>query len=68
MRDGKILAVGKESEVIAAAGKGATTIDLEGRALLPGFIDSHGHFSTSAMYLAFENVAVPPVGPRPEFY
>jgi predicted amidohydrolase YtcJ len=63
VRDGKFLAVGSAAEVIAAAGKGAKTIDLEGRALLPGFIDSHGHFSMTSMYLAFENVAAPPVGP-----
>jgi len=63
VRDGRILAVGNVTEVAAAAGKGAETIDLEGRAMLPGFIDSHGHFSTTTMYQAFENVAVAPVGP-----
>jgi predicted amidohydrolase YtcJ len=63
VRNGRILAVGSATDVSAAAGTDATTIDLKGRALLPGFIDAHGHFSGVAMYLAFENLAVPPVGP-----
>ena len=63
VRKGIILAVGNRAEVAAAAGPGAKTIDLKGRAVLPGFIDSHGHFGATAMYLAFENIAVPPVGP-----
>jgi predicted amidohydrolase YtcJ len=63
VRDGKILAVGSAAEVAAAAGQDAKTKDLKGAALLPGFIDAHGHFGGVAMYLAFENIAVPPVGP-----
>ena len=63
VRDGKILAVGQLADVVIAAGKGARTIDLERRTLLPGFIDSHGHFGLSALYLAFENLAAPPIGP-----
>jgi len=63
VRDGKILAIGNRADVAAVAGKAAKTIDLEGRALLPGFIDSHGHFSMSVKYIEFENLAGPPVGP-----
>ncbi len=63
IRDGKILAVGKQNKVLAEAGGQSDIVDLQGATLLPGFIDAHGHFSTSAMYLAFENVAAPPVGP-----
>jgi predicted amidohydrolase YtcJ len=63
VRDGRILAVGDEDKILVAAGEGAFTVNLEGATLLPGFIDAHGHFSTSTMYLAFENVAAPPVGP-----
>lgn len=51
---------------IAAAGKGARTVDLDGSAILPGFIDAHGHFSLTAMYEAFANFAASdkPVGPQ----
>ena len=42
-RDREILAVGTESDCRAALGAGAEVIDLEGGALLPGFIDTHFH-------------------------
>jgi predicted amidohydrolase YtcJ len=43
--DGKVLAVGDEPAVRAAAGDGARAIDLDGRVVVPGFIDAHNHFS-----------------------
>ena len=43
IRDGKFLAVGREQDVRAAAGPGATVIDAQGRRLIPGLIDSHIH-------------------------
>ena len=39
----RILAVGSTDRLRAAAPSGTRTIDLEGRTLLPGFIDTHGH-------------------------
>jgi predicted amidohydrolase YtcJ len=49
----------------AAAWTGAQTkvVELGERALLPGFIDAHGHLSTQALVLELANVASPPVGP-----
>ncbi|MCE5242228.1 MAG: amidohydrolase [Syntrophobacteraceae bacterium] len=44
VKGGRIVAVGDERSVLALAGEGTEKIDLEGRTLLPGFIDSHGHF------------------------
>lgn len=38
-------------------------VELGERALLPGFIDSHGHISMVAATIDFLNVASPPVGP-----
>jgi len=43
VRDGRILAVGEEDECRAALGGDAVEIDLQGRVLLPGFIDTHLH-------------------------
>lgn len=43
IRDNRILAVGSEAEVREAAGDGATNVDLNGKTLLPGFIDPHTH-------------------------
>jgi len=42
--DGELIAaVGTETEILALAGSNTNIIDLDGRTLLPGFIDSHGH-------------------------
>jgi predicted amidohydrolase YtcJ len=43
-RDGKILFAGPLAEARALVDAKATTIDLGGKTLLPGFIDTHGHF------------------------
>ncbi|MFW9956158.1 MAG: amidohydrolase [Candidatus Thorarchaeota archaeon] len=38
-----IVAVGNENDILAMAGSNTQFIDLEGRALLPGFNDAHSH-------------------------
>jgi predicted amidohydrolase YtcJ len=38
-----IIALGDENDILAMAGPNTQFIDLEGRTLLPGFIDSHSH-------------------------
>jgi len=43
IREENIVAVGETGNVLAQAGPDATLIDLEGRTVLPGFIDSHSH-------------------------
>jgi predicted amidohydrolase YtcJ len=43
IRDGKFVAVGDAQEVVACAGKETRTLDLNGRTVLPGFIDVHTH-------------------------
>ncbi len=43
VKDGRIVAVGSDNECRAALGKECEPIDLRGRALLPGFIDTHLH-------------------------
>ena len=44
VEDGKFIAVGTEEEVRKAAGN-CETIDLQGRDVLPGFVDAHLHTS-----------------------
>jgi predicted amidohydrolase YtcJ len=44
----RILAVGNRDDVLAAAGRGAQTVDLAGRVVLPGFIEPHMHFALLA--------------------
>jgi hypothetical protein len=45
LRDGRILAVGSEGKVQAAAGSRAETINLRGRAVIPGLTDAHVHIT-----------------------
>lgn len=43
VRDGRIAHVGETDSAMAAAGEGARIMDLQGRMLLPGFVESHTH-------------------------
>ena len=41
--EGKIIAVGSSKAVAAKAPAGATRVDMQGKTVLPGLIDAHGH-------------------------
>src|SRR5712672_1991325 len=43
IRDGRFVAVGADKEVLALAGPKTKIVDLKGRRVLPGLIDSHMH-------------------------
>ena len=60
----KILAVGSLDELTQSS-KSETTqmIDLQGKTLLPGFIDPHSHFINGMAMEDQANVTAPPVGP-----
>jgi predicted amidohydrolase YtcJ len=60
---GTIVAVGAKDEVMAHAGPNTRNIDLAGRALLPGFIDAHGHFANALRVVGWANIQRPPAGP-----
>ena len=49
MADGKIARVGTNQEVRRFCGDGWKSIDLQGKTVLPGFIDSHVHLNGTAM-------------------
>ena len=42
--DGKIVAVGANEDILSLKGAGSKTIDLHGKMMTPGLIDSHAHF------------------------
>ncbi len=60
---GRIIAVGPEAEIMALATPQTKIHDLAGGAVLPGFVDSHGHFMNAPQIVAWANVSGPPVGP-----
>lgn len=45
VRGGSIIAVGSDDDIQPYIGEVTRVIDLEGRLAIPGFIDSHGHFT-----------------------
>ncbi len=52
--DGKIAAVGSNSDVRKLAGPNARVIDLQGRTVIPGLIDSHMHAIRAATTFSTE--------------
>ena len=61
-RDGRIVYVGPLAGAIQAAGGGVKRVNLAGRALLPGFIDAHGHLPDYALTWGRPDLSPPPVG------
>ena len=45
VRDGKFLAVGSNQRIRAMAGPNTRQIDLQGKSVVPGFIDTHNHYN-----------------------
>ncbi len=61
-RDGRIIAVGTLDEVMKAKGPETQMIDLQGQALLPGFVDAHGHVMMGGLQALSANLLAPPDG------
>jgi predicted amidohydrolase YtcJ len=49
IRDGKVLAVGTSAAIRSMAGSGTQTIDLAGKTVVPGLIDTHAHFKAAGL-------------------
>lgn len=62
VKDGKIAFVGSKDEAMKAAGKGHKMVDLQGKTMLPGFLDPHSHFINSLSMSDQANCSAPPVG------
>ena len=62
VKDGNIIAVGKESEVLKTASEDTQRIDLDGKTMLPGFFDSHGHAYLIGIQASTANLLPPPDG------
>ncbi|WP_236545267.1 amidohydrolase [Tropicimonas marinistellae] len=62
VKDGKIMAIGPLAEVLAFQGDGTELFDLDGRALLPGFVDAHGHVMLIGLQALAANLLPAPDG------
>ena len=60
IKDGKILAVGSKEEIVKFKDAKTEMVDLAGRALLPGFVDGHGHCFGTGIQAASANLLAPP--------
>jgi len=54
IREGRIMAVGRSADIRMLAGPRTRTIDLNGRTVIPGLIDSHLHATRAALSFATE--------------
>jgi len=62
IKGNRILSVGKTDEIKRLVYSNTKTIELEGRAVLPGFIDAHAHLEDHAANLTYPlRVFVPPL-------
>ena len=54
IREGRIAALGTDADVRRLAGPRTRTIDLQGRTVIPGLIDSHMHATRAALSFSTE--------------
>ena len=62
VRAGRILAVGTRAQVEATRGPGTRMVNLEGRTMLPGFVDPHGHVVMVGLQAVGANMLAAPDG------
>jgi hypothetical protein len=63
VRGAEIVCVDAGNACRALAGANTRVVELGARALLPGFIDAHGHVAMLASLVDRANLSAPPVGP-----
>lgn len=64
VKGGRILAAGAAADVMKLKGDATELVDLGGRAMLPGFVDPHGHVMMGGLQAASANMLPPPDGPN----
>ncbi|WP_050032612.1 amidohydrolase [Halorubrum halophilum] len=58
VRDGEVVRTGRTHDVELLAGVDTDVVDLDGRVLLPGFVDAHTHLTTVGRYLVHADLSV----------
>ncbi|SDN16112.1 amidohydrolase [Pseudomonas jinjuensis] len=56
VEDGKLLAVGSDAEVLRLKQPSTRVLDLDGKVLMPGFIDSHAHVAKGGLQMHQANL------------
>ncbi|MCK4517116.1 MAG: amidohydrolase [Spirochaetaceae bacterium] len=62
VKNGRIVYVGSRERALTHKAGGTRIVDLEGKAMLPGFIDPHSHFITAMVMSGFISLSSPPIG------
>jgi predicted amidohydrolase YtcJ len=62
IEDDRIVAVGTDEEVQRWLPDADVEIDLEGRTVVPGFIEAHGHFPGAGLVAVAADLNSPPIG------
>ncbi|HEX4356019.1 MAG TPA: amidohydrolase [Pseudonocardia sp.] len=64
VRDGRIVAVGAEAEVLAVCGPGTRSVVPDAAMVLPGLVDGHTHLGFAGRQVAWELSVSPMSGPE----
>ena len=62
IQDDRIVAVGSDEDVQPWVSKADVELDLQGRTVLPGFIEAHGHFPGAGLAAIGADLNSPPIG------
>lgn len=55
IQDGKIIAVGKNADIMSLADRNSEILDMHGKTILPGLTDAHIHFQQTGRNLSLVN-------------
>jgi hypothetical protein len=68
VRDGKILKLGEDQDILRLAGPNTQRIDLKGRTVLPGLVDTHSHLHDGSSHWGMAGIprAIVVEGSTPE--
>ncbi|MEO9210554.1 MAG: amidohydrolase [Ginsengibacter sp.] len=66
-QNGKIVFVGSKADALKEYSGKVTEIDLQGKTMLPAFLDAHGHFFNVGFTSLCANLLPPPDGPGQDF-